>query len=56
LPQNDARSRAIVKEMQADEARHGQLAKASGGIDLPPPIPAVMRWASRVMKAVAYRI
>ena len=56
LPQTDARSRAIVKEMQADEARHGQLAKASGGIDLPPPIPAVMRWASRVMKAVAYRI
>ena len=56
LPDTDARSRAIVVQMQADEARHGQLAKASGGIDLPPPIPALMRMASGVMKAVAYRI
>jgi len=42
--------------MQADEARHGAQAKAAGGIDLPPPIPTLMRFASAVMKAVAYRI
>lgn len=56
LPEADARSRAIVAEMQADEARHGRLAKDAGGIDLPPPVPGLMRLASAVMKAVAYRV
>jgi ubiquinone biosynthesis monooxygenase Coq7 len=56
LPAADARSRAIVKQMQEDEARHGRMAKAAGGIDLPPPIPTLMRLAAGVMKAVAYRI
>ena len=56
LPDRDARSRAIVAQMQADEARHGQMAKAFGGIELPQPIPSLMRLASEVMKAVAYRI
>jgi ubiquinone biosynthesis monooxygenase Coq7 len=56
LPADDARSRAIVTQMQADEARHGQNALAAGAIELPQPIPALMRFASAVMKAVAYRI
>jgi ubiquinone biosynthesis monooxygenase Coq7 len=56
LPADDARSRAIVAQMQADEARHGQNALAAGAIELPPPIPVLMRLASAVMKAVAYRI
>ena len=56
LPEADARSRAVVAQMQADEARHGRLAREAGGIDLPPPVPALMRFASAVMKAVAYRI
>jgi len=56
LPAADARSRAVVTQMQADEARHGAQAKAAGGMDLPAPIPSLMRLASAVMKAVAYRI
>jgi ubiquinone biosynthesis monooxygenase Coq7 len=56
LPAADARSRAVVAQMQADEARHGQAARDSGGIELPPPIPALMRAASLLMKAVAYRV
>jgi 3-demethoxyubiquinol 3-hydroxylase len=56
LPEADARSRAIVKQMQEDEARHGQNARAAGAIELPPPVPALMRLASAVMKAVAYRV
>jgi ubiquinone biosynthesis monooxygenase Coq7 len=56
LPDADTRSRAVVAQMQADEARHGKIAQAAGGIDLPAPIPALMRVASGVMKAVAYRI
>ncbi len=56
LPQADASSRAVVAQMQVDEARHGQLAQAAGAAELPPPIPALMRMASAVMKAVAYRV
>ncbi len=56
LPDADARSRAVVTQMQADEARHGKTAQAAGGIDLPPPIPMLMRIASGIMKAVAYRL
>jgi 3-demethoxyubiquinol 3-hydroxylase len=56
LPDADLRSRAVVAQMQADEARHGLKAKAAGGIDLPAPIPALMRFASSVMKTIAYRI
>lgn len=56
LPETDKASRAVVLQMQADEARHGQMAKAAGGIALPPPVPELMRAASAVMKALAYRI
>ncbi|TLY50314.1 MAG: 2-polyprenyl-3-methyl-6-methoxy-1,4-benzoquinone monooxygenase [Gammaproteobacteria bacterium] len=56
LPAEDAASRAVVAKMQADEARHGANAQAAGGIDLPPPIPSLMRFASSVMKFVAYRL
>ncbi|HSN01513.1 MAG TPA: 2-polyprenyl-3-methyl-6-methoxy-1,4-benzoquinone monooxygenase [Rudaea sp.] len=56
LPEADQASRAVVAQMQADEARHGRMAKAAGGIELPAPIPALMRFASAVMKAVAYRV
>jgi 3-demethoxyubiquinol 3-hydroxylase len=55
LPQADARSRAVVAQMQVDEARHGALAQKAGGVDLPAPIPGLMRMASGIMKAVAYR-
>ena len=55
LPDADTRSRAVVAQMQADEARHGKAAQTAGGIGLPQPIPALMRVASAIMKAVAYR-
>ena len=56
LPQADAASRAVVAQMQADEARHGKNAKAAGGIDLPAPVPGLMRVASLLMKTLAYRV
>lgn len=55
LPAQDARSRAILTQMQTDEIRHAEAAQARGGIDLPWPIPRLMHAASAVMKAVAYR-
>jgi ubiquinone biosynthesis monooxygenase Coq7 len=56
LPPDDQRSRLVLAQMQADEARHGQAARAAGGADLPAPLPGLMALASRVMKAVAYRV
>jgi len=56
LPAGDERSRAILAQMQADEARHAASAKARGGIELPFPLPALMHLSSLVMKSVAYRI
>ena len=56
LPAGDQRSRAIVAQMKDDEARHAEHAKAAGGIDLPPPVKAMMRIAANVMRAVAYRV
>jgi len=56
LPEDDARSRAIVRRMQADEARHGAEAKDAGAVELPPPVPSLMTAAAAVMKALAYRL
>jgi ubiquinone biosynthesis monooxygenase Coq7 len=56
LPQADARSRAILQVMKTDEARHAAHAEAQGARILPQPIPAVMAAASKLMKAIAYRI
>jgi ubiquinone biosynthesis monooxygenase Coq7 len=56
LPPQDERSRAVLAQMQADEIRHADNAKARGGIDLPFPIPGLMHLSSQVMKLTAYRI
>jgi ubiquinone biosynthesis monooxygenase Coq7 len=56
LPTDDAKSRAIVRVMKEDEARHASNALAAGAEILPDPVPALMRFASKVMKTVAYRI
>lgn len=56
LPPDDARSRAVLGQMQADEIRHAQAAQQRGGIELPFPLPKLMHLSSMVMKAVAYRL
>ena len=56
LPQTDERSRAILSQMQIDEAEHGAHAKAAGARELPSPIPTLMQLTSRLMKVLAYRI
>lgn len=56
LPAADARSRAILEVMKDDEVRHADHAQAAGARRLPPPIPALMATASKLMKAVAYRL
>ncbi|QQP98638.1 2-polyprenyl-3-methyl-6-methoxy-1,4-benzoquinone monooxygenase [Lysobacter enzymogenes] len=56
LPEGDQRSRAILRTMKADEARHAANAEAAGARILPVPVPTIMAAASKVMKAVAYRL
>jgi 3-demethoxyubiquinol 3-hydroxylase len=56
LPPEDRRTRAVVEAMRADEARHRASAVALGAAELPEPVKRVMRFASRVMTTVAYRV
>jgi ubiquinone biosynthesis monooxygenase Coq7 len=56
LPPADARSRAVLAAMQSDESRHADNALARGGRKLPAPVPSLMRFASGVMKAIAFRV
>ncbi len=56
LPARDEKSRAIVRQMAEDEARHGDEAVDLGGVPLPAPVKGLMKLASKVMTTMAYRI
>jgi len=56
LPAEDARSREILAQMRADEARHGETALAHGGARFPEPVKQAMRLVSRVMTETTYRV
>lgn len=56
LPPSDRRSRAIIEQMKADEARHGAAARAAGGLPLPAPARGVMSLMSSFMTRAAYWI
>jgi ubiquinone biosynthesis monooxygenase Coq7 len=53
LPGDDARSRAILEQMRADEKAHGELAQLAGGTGLPAPVRKLMQVTARVMTATA---
>ena len=52
----DERSRAVVVQMHADEARHGTKALEAGGVDFPAPVKDLMTIVSRLMTETSYRI
>jgi len=54
LPAGDARSRAVLEQMRADEIAHGSAARAAGGVDLPPPVQVAMRTTASVMTNTSY--
>lgn len=56
LPEGDQASRAIVAQMYEDEIRHAESATASGAMELPQPVKALMRAAGKVMTTVAHHI
>ena len=56
LPASDERTRAIVEAMRSDEAKHRMTAMQLGAAELPAPLRAAMRAASKIMTTVAYRV
>ena len=55
LPEDDAKSRAIVAQMKIDEAEHAELARQNGAATLPRPVQKAMAVTADFMKAIAYR-
>lgn len=56
LPEQDRRSREIVRAMKDDEVAHAEAAMRMGGMDLPAPVKGLMRTAARVMTGAAHYI
>ena len=56
LPAADGASRAIVRQMKEDEARHGAQAQSAGAATLPAPVRWGMRLAAKVMTTTAHYI
>jgi len=54
LPAGDERSRVILREMRADESRHGSNAAAGGALPMPAPVRALMKQTARIMTGAAY--
>ena len=54
LPAADTKSRAVVAQMQEDEARHAETAIAHGAAELPVPIQRLMALMSKAMTRTAY--
>ncbi len=56
LPDEDARSRAIVTQMRDEEEEHGDNARQAGAAELPEPVRQLMKLTARVMTSTAYRV
>jgi ubiquinone biosynthesis monooxygenase Coq7 len=56
LPDDDAKSRAIVQKMRDEEEEHGENAIAAGAAELPGPIQHLMKLTAKVMTGTAYRV
>ena len=56
LPQQDAKSRAVVDQMRIDEIAHGAAAQALGAAQTPAPVQAVMSVMGKIMTSTAYYI
>jgi 3-demethoxyubiquinol 3-hydroxylase len=56
LPTADHASRAVVAQMQQDEAQHALDAQHAGALELPGPARALMGVAAKLMTTVAHRV
>ncbi|MFO7287299.1 MAG: 2-polyprenyl-3-methyl-6-methoxy-1,4-benzoquinone monooxygenase [Gammaproteobacteria bacterium] len=56
LPAADEKSRAILREMAADEAHHGTTARLAGGRPLPGPVRMLMTLGGEILRRTAYYV
>ena len=56
LPKNDHKSRAVLEQMDIDEAHHADVAKNAGAAELPPSVKVAMKFTSKLMTRSAYWI
>ena len=56
LSETDTKTRSIISQMQQDETAHAKEAKDLGASDLPEPIKAGMKVASKIMTSTAYYV
>lgn len=56
LPEEDAKSRAIVEQMRVDEIAHGAAAQSMGAAATPAPVQKLMQAMAKVMTSSAYYI
>jgi ubiquinone biosynthesis monooxygenase Coq7 len=54
LPKGDVKSRAILEQMQIDEAQHAANAVQHGAAELPQPVKSAMQLFSKVMTKTSY--
>jgi len=54
LPAEDAKTRAIIEQMHADESAHAQEAHDLGAAALPTPVKKMMKLSSKIMTKTAY--
>jgi len=54
LPDNDHKSRAVLEQMDIDEAHHADVAQQAGAAELPPPIKLAMKFTSKLMTKSVY--
>lgn len=56
LSETDIKTRKIISQMQQDETAHSEQAKELGASDLPEPVKAGMKVASKIMTSTAYYV
>lgn len=56
LPEHDNKSRAILSQMDIDEAEHAIKAQEAGAAALPPPVKAAMALTSKIMTKTAFHL
>ena len=54
LPASDHKSRAILKQMQIDEAHHAAIAVKAGAVALPRPVRWLMKQTAKIMTRTAF--
>lgn len=54
IPSHDAKDRAVLEQMKADEIHHAEVARTAGGAELPAPIRWGMHLTSKVMTKAVY--